>query len=59
MTDAVVATITVVFTDLVDSTGLLRYGPEAADDLRRRHLTTVADAVERQRGTVVKSPGDG
>ena len=52
------ATITVLMTDLVGSTGLLRHGPEAYDDIRRAHLAAVRQAIA-PRGTEVKSTGDG
>jgi class 3 adenylate cyclase len=48
-----------MFTDLVGSTGLLREGPEVADDVQHAHLASSRDAVGRYRGVVVKSVGDG
>jgi len=54
------STATVLFTDLVGSTELRsRLGENVADDLRRRHDTLVAGAVEVSRGVVVKNLGDG
>jgi class 3 adenylate cyclase/tetratricopeptide (TPR) repeat protein len=53
------ATITVLITDLVDSTRLLQHGPEVADELRRAHFAAVRDAISRHRGVEVKSTGDG
>lgn len=53
------ATITVMVTDLVGSTALLRFGPEAFDEIRRAHLDAVREAIEVNGGTVVKSTGDG
>ena len=51
---------TVLFTDLVGSTELrTRLGDSAADELRRAHDILLTDAVGAQRGTVVKSLGDG
>jgi class 3 adenylate cyclase len=53
-------TATVLFTDLVDSTALRsRLGEEAADALRVTHDALLRDAVEAQRGIVVKHTGDG
>jgi hypothetical protein len=50
----------VVFTDLVGSTELRsRLGEDAAEDLRRRHDALLAEAVEANRGHVVKHLGDG
>ena len=59
MSNAAVVTITILFTDQVDSTGLLRLGPDAANELRRRHDSATIDAVRRHRGVVVKTTGDG
>ena len=59
MSNAEVVTITILFTDQVDSTGLLRLGPDAANELRRRHDSATIDAVRRHRGVVVKTTGDG
>ena len=57
---AVRSTATVLFTDLVGSTELRsRLGENVADDLRRRHDTLVAGAVEASRGVLVKNLGDG
>ena len=54
------STAIVLFTDLVGSTELRsRLGENAADELRRKHDTLVADAVEVNRGVVVKNLGDG
>jgi class 3 adenylate cyclase len=54
------STVIVLFTDLVGSTELRsRLGEEAAEDLRREHDRLVADAVEANRGHVVKNLGDG
>ncbi len=52
------ATITVLMTDLVGSTDLLRYGPETYDDIRRAHLAEVRRALANG-GTEIKSTGDG
>ena len=59
MTDAVVATITILFTDLVDSTGLLRHGSAVANEMRRSLDAATASTVRRHRGVVIKSTGDG
>jgi class 3 adenylate cyclase len=49
----------VVFTDIVDSTGLwTRLGPEAAD-LRRTHFATLREIAVRGAGREVKNLGDG
>jgi class 3 adenylate cyclase len=53
------ATVTVLVTDLVGSTELLRHGPEVYDDLRRAHFDAVRSAIAEQRGVEVKSTGDG
>ena len=54
------ATATVLFTDLVGSTGLRsQLGEEAAEELRRRHDLLLASAVETHHGQVVKGLGDG
>ncbi len=54
------STATVLFTDLVGSTGLRRaLGDDRADELRRRHDATVRIAVTGHLGTEVKGTGDG
>ena len=54
------STATVFFTDLVGSTeSRVHLGEDAADELRRIHDHLVIEAVERHRGSVVKSLGDG
>jgi len=54
------STAIVLFTDLVGSTSLRsRLGEEAAEQLRRRHDTLVAGAVEASQGKIVKNLGDG
>jgi class 3 adenylate cyclase len=53
-------TVTVVFTDLVDSTALAsRVGSDAADVLARDHLRDLRDVVGRHGGDQVKTLGDG
>src|SRR5262245_47028943 len=53
-------TVTVLFTDWVDSTALAsRLGPEAADELRQTHYALLRSAVAAADGTEVKSTGDG
>ena len=53
-------TITVLFTDLVGSTGLAtRVGPGAAESLRRDHFAILRGAVEATGGREVKNVGDG
>src|SRR5438045_1978616 len=57
---ASISTLSVLFTDLVDSTkARIALGEEAADELRRIHDQMLADAVERNGGFVVKGMGDG
>ena len=54
------STATVVFTDLVASTELRsRLGEDAAEELRRTHDRLITEAVEANRGRVVKHLGDG
>src|SRR2546423_6430947 len=53
-------TVTVLFTDLVGSTGLAtRVGPAAAEGLRRDHFAILREAVEATGGREVKNVGDG
>ncbi len=53
-------TVTVMFTDLVDSTALMsRVGEVAAEALRREHFGILRAAVEQSRGREVKNLGDG
>ncbi|MGH9122505.1 MAG: AAA family ATPase, partial [Acidimicrobiales bacterium] len=53
-------TVTVLFTDLVDSTNLnQRYGDEVANTVRRDLEQLALACVERNRGHVVKELGDG
>jgi class 3 adenylate cyclase len=53
-------TVTIVFTDIVDSTVLLsRLGDYAWRDLLRRHNAVIEVATANHRGTVVKTEGDG
>ena len=53
-------TVTVLFTDLVGSTAQRSaLGDDAADDLVQVHDRLLREAVGAQRGTVVKSTGDG
>ncbi len=55
-----VAAVSVVFTDLVDSTATLsRLGPDGAEILRRRHFSLLREAVTRSKGVEVKNLGDG
>src|SRR3990172_9185636 len=51
---------TVLFTDLVDSTGLTQaIGDAAAQELVRRHNAIVRDALKAHAGTEIKHTGDG
>ncbi len=53
-------TVTIVFTDIVDSTVLLsRVGDRAWLDVLRRHNAVIAEATEAHGGTVVETQGDG
>jgi class 3 adenylate cyclase len=53
-------TVTIVFTDIVDSTVLLsRLGDHAWRDLILRHNAVIEEATANHRGTVVKTEGDG
>lgn len=53
-------TVTIVFTDIVDSTVLTaRLGDHAWLDVVRRHNDVIREATEAQGGTVVETQGDG
>jgi len=53
-------TVTIVFTDIVDSTMLLaRLGDHAWVDVLRRHNTVIEEATAAHGGTVVETQGDG
>ena len=53
-------TVTIVFTDIVDSTILIsRLGDHAWLDLLRRHNAVIEDATAAHGGTVVETQGDG
>ena len=53
-------TVTVLFTDVVDSTALRQnLGDDRADDLRRAHDAAVREALTTHGGTEVKALGDG
>ena len=57
---AATQTVTVLFTDLVDSTALSsRLGPELADRLRQDYFRLLRVAIAASRGTEVKNLGDG
>lgn len=52
--------ITVLFTDMVDSTVVsMRVPPEEADELRRQHFSLLRGAVAATGGVEVKNLGDG
>jgi class 3 adenylate cyclase/tetratricopeptide (TPR) repeat protein len=54
------STVTLLFTDLVDSTGMLeRLGDEAGDTLRRVHFRLLSEAIAQHGGREVKRLGDG
>ena len=46
-------TITILITDLVDSTRLLQYGPAVADQFRRAHVASARAAITRHGGLEV------
>lgn len=53
-------TVTILFTDLVGSTGLeTRIGPGAADELRVEHFELIRSALAEAGGREVKNTGDG
>jgi len=53
-------TVTLVFTDIVDSTVLLaRFGDHAWLDVIRRHNAVIKDATAAHGGSVVETQGDG
>jgi adenylate cyclase len=53
-------TVTIVFTDIVDSTVLLgRLGDQAWREVLRRHDTVIEDVTTAHGGTVVETQGDG
>ena len=57
---AVDGTVTIVFTDIVDSTVLTsRLGDHAWRDVLRRHDTVIRDVTRDHGGTVVETQGDG
>ena len=57
---AVDGTVTIVFTDIVDSTLMLtRLGDHAWVEVIRRHNAVIEDATEAHGGTVVETQGDG
>jgi class 3 adenylate cyclase len=57
---AVDGTVTIVFTDIVDSTVLTsRLGDHAWRDVLRRHDTVIRDVTGHHGGTVVETQGDG
>src|ERR1700733_10177878 len=52
--------ITVLFTDLVGSTEIAAaISPEAADELRRKHFSSLRQAIASSGGSEVKNLGDG
>jgi adenylate cyclase len=57
---AVDGTVTIVFTDIVDSTVMLaRLGDRAWMELIRRHNRVIRETTETHGGTVVETQGDG
>ncbi len=55
-----VETVTVLFTDLVGSTGMaLRIGPAAAEEVRREHFGILREAIAEAGGEEIKNVGDG
>jgi adenylate cyclase len=54
------ATVTVLFTDLVESTALMaRVGEDRAEALRREHFGLLRDAIDTHGGREIKNLGDG
>ncbi len=52
--------VTILFTDLVGSTELsYSLAPDAADEVRRAHFSTLREAIAGNGGTEVKNLGDG
>src|SRR5579862_3357016 len=52
--------VSVVFTDLVDSTAIAsRVGPDAAETLRQTHFSLLRSAISAAGGIEVKNLGDG
>src|SRR5919109_3020213 len=52
--------VTILFTDLVDSSDLLtRHGDERADEIRRKHFAVLREAITVHGGREVKGTGDG
>src|SRR5436305_14769554 len=59
-TTSSIETVTILFTDLVGSTGLAtRVGPAVAESLRRDHFAILREAVKSTSGREVKNVGDG
>lgn len=55
-----VVTVTVLFTDLADSTALAaRVGPERAEELRVEHFGLLREAIVGANGSEIKNTGDG
>jgi class 3 adenylate cyclase/tetratricopeptide (TPR) repeat protein len=58
--EARVETLTVLFTDVVESTAMrVRLGEEEADKVRQRHDALLARSISEHRGRLVKHTGDG
>jgi class 3 adenylate cyclase/tetratricopeptide (TPR) repeat protein len=58
--DAQLATVAIMFTDLVASTHLSsRAGPDRAEELRLEHFRLLRDAIAEANGREVKNLGDG
>src|ERR1700681_4729423 len=57
---ASVETVTLLVTDLVDSTGLeSRIGPAAAEELRGEHFGLLREVIDEAGGREFKNTGDG
>lgn len=60
MDEAATRTLTILFTDLVDSTQMFaRFGDERTEELRREHFALLRAEIARHHGEEVKSLGDG
>ena len=54
------ATVSVLFTDLVDSTAILNHdGADRSEAVRKSHFGALRHAIRRCRGEEIKTTGDG
>ena len=60
MSEENVETVTVLFTDLVGSTGMAsRIGPAGAEEVRQEHFGVLREAIAEVGGKEIKNLGDG